>query len=127
MNPSSLPAPGSHFISLTRGIEMTSLYRTQKENILVPALHYKGILPVCETFNRSDVDTLLAKSGCEAVRIYLGMDETLKVRMLIVAVNQNAEDILPSRIGPSVQQDQDIVEEGSRCPDSCPPSSPLNS
>ncbi len=126
MNPnSSLPLPGTHFISLNQAIEMTSLFRSEKENVLASAYQNQDILPICETFNRFDVDSLLAKQDCEALRVYLGMDEALKVRLVIVAVNENAEDILPvSSLGATI--DEDIVEEGHRCPPSCPPSSPLN-
>lgn len=125
-----LPPPGSHFISLDRGIEMTSLFRAQRENILAPEFKNHDILPICETFNRFDVDTLLAKQDCVALRVYFGMDELLKTKLLIVAVNKNAEDMLPlpSMRGPGMQDndEQDIVEEGHRCPPSCPPPSPLN-
>ncbi|HKZ65452.1 MAG TPA: hypothetical protein VJ111_03815 [Chitinophagaceae bacterium] len=126
MNPASLlPSPGSHFISLNQAISMTSLFRSQKENILAPSFQNLGILPICETFSRYDVDSLLTKQSCEALRVYLGMDEENNVRLLIVAVNEKGEDILPVlSFGNTV--DEDIVEEGHRCPPSCPPSSPLN-
>ena len=110
-------------ISLTRGIEMTSLYRAEKEGILASTYQNAGILPICETYDRSDIDTLLAKEGCALVRVYLGMDEDLKVRILLVGVNEDNEDILPT--SPSVATF--IAEEGQRCPDTCPPSSSLNS
>ena len=126
MSPTSLlPSSGSHFISLDRGIEMTTLFRAEKESILDSSYQNQGILPICETYNRSDIDTLLAREGCEALRVYLGMDEDLKVRMLLVGVNAEAEDILPAQ---SLLTEEDyIVEEGQRCPDTCPHSSPLNS
>jgi hypothetical protein len=124
----SLPQPGSHFISLTRAIEMTALYRSQKENILAPSFQNRKILPVCETFNRVDIDTIMEKDGCEALRVYPGMDENLKVRFILVPVNEDNEDILPAQ-QQNVSDDpgDDIVEEGHRCPDICPPGSPLNS
>ena len=122
----SLPLPGSHFISLARAIEMTTLFRTQKENILAAAYQNQDILPVCETFHRSDVDTLLAKEYCQAIRVYMGMDEQLKLRLIIVPVNEDAEDILPAS-SLTATTGEDIVEEGHRCPPSCPPPSPLNS
>lgn len=131
-NQSDLPSPGSHFIPLSRAIEMTSLYRSEREGILATPFQNRNILPICETFNRYDIDVLLAKQGCEAFRVYLGMDETLKVRVLLVAVNGNAEDILsiPSSKGPAISGtdgDDDVAEEGNRCPPACPPESPLNS
>jgi hypothetical protein len=125
----SLPPAGSHFIPLARGIEMTTLFRANRETVLAPAFQNQDILPVCETFNRFDIDTLLAKQNCQALRVYLGMDESLRVRMLLVAVNGNAEDMLPlpSRQAPAMSSDEkDIVEEGHRCPPVCPPASPLN-
>lgn len=124
---SPLPLPGSHFIPLSQAIEMTSLYRSQRENILATPYQNQNILPICETFNRADVDTIMAKQNCEAIRIYFGMDETFKVKVIIVPVDENAEDILPvtTELTDS-ETSEDIVEEGHRCPPACPPPSPLN-
>lgn len=128
MNQTSLlPPSGSHFISLTKAIDMTTRFRAQKENILDSNYRNQGIIPVCETFNRSDIDTLLGKQDCKALRVYLGMDENLEIRLIIVAVNEQAEDILPlSSVAENNEEEEDIVEEGHRCPVICPPSSPLN-
>lgn len=124
----SLPPVGSHFIPLNRAIEMTSLFRSHRENVLAPVFQNQDILPVCETFNRADIDTLLGKEQCQALRVYFGMDESLKVRVIMIAANGNGEDILPaqSTIGPDLDNGEDIVEEGHRCPPACPPPSPLN-
>ena len=111
------------FISINRGIEMTALFREEKEGILANAYQNSGILPICETFERSEVDALLAKEDCESLRIYLGMDENLAVRLLLVAVNEESEDILSE----TLTEESFIAEEGHRCPDTCPPASPLNS
>jgi hypothetical protein len=55
------------------------------------------------------------------------MDTSLKLHAVLVAVNEDNEDILPSQqINPSVEEDI-ILEEGQRCPIICPPESPLNS
>jgi hypothetical protein len=110
------------FISLNSGIEMTARFREEKEGILASAYQNNGILPICETFDRSELDALLAKEDCESLRIYLGMDENLKVRLLLVAVDEESEDILPE----SPTEEGFIAEEGHRCPDTCPPGSPLN-
>ena len=37
------------FISLQKAIDMTSFYRAQKENILIPQLRNQKITPLCET------------------------------------------------------------------------------
>lgn len=122
----SLPSANAHFISMDTAIDMTTMYRADKEAILATAWQNQNILPNSETFNRNAFDTLLAIEGCEALRIYYGMDENSKVHAIVVAVNEDNEDILPTQNLYS-QQSENIVEEGQRCPDLCPPSSPLNS
>jgi hypothetical protein len=118
------PTGGSHFISLQQAIEMTSLYRAEKENILAPKFRDQGILPICETFDRNAFDSLLAESDCIRIRTYFCMDTNLNVKLVIVGVNSNNEDILPA--GNTLSGGEEIVEEGQRCPPYCPPPSPLN-
>lgn len=112
-----------HFITLEQAKALTKKYRDEKEIILIPSLRNLGILPICESFNREEIEILLAKSGAEGIRIYMGMDEEQKVRIVLVATNSSEEDMLPD---PSVSDSRDIVEEGVRCPHTCPPPSPLN-
>src|SRR5215467_5320686 len=85
----------NHFISLAEAQEMTSRFRTQKENVLDPAYRGRDLLTICETFNRDAFDAVLAKPACVGLRIYLGMDTDLKVKLIIVGVDANNEDILP--------------------------------
>lgn len=114
----------SQFIDLQQALEMTSLYRAERENIL--ALAYKGndILPISETFDRDGVDNVLAQTDCVKVRIYYGMDEELKVHAIIVGVNSEDEDILPSA-SLTNGGGTGILENAQRCPDDCPPGSAL--
>jgi hypothetical protein len=49
--------PTNHFISLQTGIDMTTLYRQEKENILATAYKNQNILPISETFDRAAIDT----------------------------------------------------------------------
>ncbi len=121
--------PTNHFISLQTGIDMTTLYRQQKENILATAYKDQNILPISETFDRAAMDTLLAETGCAAVRIYYGMSEDLLIHAIIVGVDENNEDILPSNenvLSSSAETDESILEQGVRCPEDCAPPSPLN-
>jgi hypothetical protein len=120
--------PNNHLISLDEAIAMTALYRQQMNTILATQYQGQNILPVCETFDKAAFDSLLAETGCTAVRIYYGMSDDLKIHAVIVGVNSNNEDILPSAAG-TLETDSDplILEEATRCPDDCPPSSPLNS
>ena len=119
----------NNFISLAQAIAMTTTYRKNKEVILDPKYQGQDILPICETFDRSAFDALLAEADCTYIRVYLGMDEDLKLRVIAVGANSKNEDILP----PAGQTKLDggdgggvIVEEGVRCPVICPPSSGLN-
>lgn len=121
----TLPPTGSHFISLQQAIDMTSRYRSNRESILAANYQNQNILALNETFNKPDLETILAINGCAGLRCYYGMDESLKVHAIFVAVNSQGEDILPSGLS-ALDEETDIVEEGQRCPDICPPASPLN-
>lgn len=116
----------NHFISIQEAIAMTSLYRTEHENILQPAYQNKAILPLSESFDRAAFDTVLAKPGCSGLRIYYGMDEGFKVHAIIVATDSDGKDMLPSE-SIILTEEEDIIERGNRCPDLCPDPSPLNS
>lgn len=120
--------PTKNFITLQQAIQMTSGYRSKKEKILAGEYKNKNILPVCETFGRTAFDTVLAQQGCVGLRVYFGMDESNKVKAIIVGVNSKNEDILPSGTQVKLSAEGDtIIEDGVRCPEYCPPTSPLNS
>lgn len=122
----------SHFIDLQTAIEMTSRYRSEKENILEPQYRQRNILPVCETFSRDTFDTLLNEGQpgqVKKVRIYFSMNRDLQLRAIIVGVDDQDKDILPPsggslNVGGSGEV---IIENGQLCPPICPPASPLNS
>ena len=89
----------------------------------------KPTLPICETFERAAFEELLAVPGCVSIRAYFGMDEELNVKLIFVAVNDKNEDILPqvdSTMMMRTSDDVPIIDNGSRCPDDCPPPSSLN-
>ncbi|MEO6406717.1 MAG: hypothetical protein ABIY51_01910 [Ferruginibacter sp.] len=116
----------SHFISLSKAVEMTTAYRADKETILATTYQNQDILANSETFNRAALDTLLAIEGCAGIRLYNGMDENLKVHAILVGVNENNEDILPTSSLIENEEDEYIAEDGQRCPPLCPPASDLN-
>ena len=116
----------NHFISLTTAETMTGRYRQNREAILKTEYQQQNILPLSETFDRAAFDTLLAKTGCTGLRIYYGMNADYQIHAIIVAVNENNEDILPSS-SMTATEEEDIVDNGNRCPELCPPQSPLNS
>jgi len=115
----------NHFISVSTAAEMTSLLRSQRENILKTEFQNDDLIPICETFDKEAFETLLGKSGCESLRIYYGMTENFKIHAIIVAVDENDADILPEEN--ALTEGDFVAENGTRCPDLCPPSSPLNS
>lgn len=116
----------NNLITLDAAIKMTTLYRQEMNNILAEPFKGQNILAVCETFNRAAFDTLLAETNCTSIRVYYGMGDDLKVHAIIVGVNSDNQDILPST-GLTAMSDTDpvIIEEAFRCPDYCPTNSPL--
>lgn len=118
----------SHFITLEKAKQMTSLYRKEKENLLTPEHKDKNILPIAETFERAAFDTVLAKEGCASLRIYYGLDETLKLHAMIIGVDNVGQDIITTTqaSGTLDGTGDEIIEDGKRCPDECGPTSPLN-
>ena len=119
----------NHFISLEEATQMTRLYREKKELILKDEFQGKNVLAFNETFDRTAFDSVLKQEGCVGLRIYFGMKEDTTMHVIIVGVNDRNEDIIPSTVltNTTVDSDSEIIEEGQRCPDYCPPSSPLNS
>ena len=118
----SLPTT-DHRISLQQAIDMTTMYRARKGQILNPA--FSKVLGISETFNRDIFDALLAQPGAAGIRIYYGMDSTMAVHSILVAVNSNNEDILPSSTASATTDSGTIGESGQFCPPTCV-TSPLN-
>lgn len=117
----------SNFITLSKAIEMTTLYRQQKDNILAPPFKGQNILCISETFDREAFDALLAEDDCTFIRIYYGMSEDLKIHAIGVGVNSKNEDILPADAMLSALTTAPvIVEDAIRCPDTCAHGSALN-
>ncbi|HXS55662.1 MAG TPA: hypothetical protein VN726_06035 [Hanamia sp.] len=118
----------NNLISVEVASKMTALYRQEMPAILDYPFMEENILPICETFDRTAFDALLDQEGCTSVRIYYGMSDDRKIHAIVVGVNSDNEDILPeTSIAGLSGSDTVIIEEAFRCPDYCPPKSPLNS
>ena len=125
-----------HLISLDQAKQLTARFRKGKTSLLNEEFAKKDVLPVCETFERSAFDQILAQPGCVGVRAYYGMDEESKVHLLFVGVNEKNEDILPAESEDGAYKmrasatwnsgNAVIVENGNRCPNECPPASTIN-
>lgn len=123
----SLPNSGSHAISLQEAIDMTTLYRQEKEGILMPAYRGQNVLCNSETFAAADVQALLNQAGCKGLRIYYGMKSGLDVHAILVGVNELGQDILPAARTIGAEEEGVLLEEGKRCPPLCPDDpGPLN-
>lgn len=105
-----------NFISLEQAREMTALYRQQKENILSSKYQGQEILINSETFEADAFRAVLAKPGCQKLRIYFGMTKNLQVRAVVVGVNTDGEEILDGS--------DSILEDAAPCPPYCPPPPP---
>ncbi|HEV7333165.1 MAG TPA: hypothetical protein VGN63_19170 [Flavisolibacter sp.] len=133
-----------HFISLEQAIEMTTRFRENRDAILLEQFKGVDILPLAETFDRAAFDKILSSPDCQKLRIYLGMDAALKIHAIIVGVNAEDRDILPTdsaratitdaatatstdeTTDPEEDDEEDmIIEAGTRCPPMCI-DSPLN-
>lgn len=108
----------NHEISLQTAIDMTNRYRGKRP------INF----PICETFEKAAIQKLLDTAGCASFRIYYGMKADAQVDAILVAVDADGNDILPSLTNAATDTtDPVIIEDGYRCPDDCPPSSTLNS
>jgi hypothetical protein len=114
--------PNDHSIPLTEAVAMTRKYREEKDKILDTPYKGSGILPFYESFDRESILALLAEPSCAGIRIYLGMDENMLVKVIIVGTDGNEQDILPSN---STEVSEKIVEMGRRCPTICSSNSVL--
>lgn len=107
-------------ISLQEAIELTTRYRANR-----PADFF-----ISETFDASNIQELLAEPDCQCLRIYLGRKPDDTVVAILVAANSRDQDILPSSQITAANETSPvavILEDGYRCPEFCPPHSPLNS
>ena len=107
-------------ISLGDAQEMTTLFREYRNVVINTEYIDRDVLPFCETFPKSEIESLINQQGCSGFRIYFGMDDDLKVHLILVAADANGADMVATD-PPDV-----ILEDGQRCPVHCPPSSPLN-
>jgi hypothetical protein len=107
--------PKDHRITLATAVEMTTRYRQQRpENY-----------PVCESFEKAAIESLLAQNGASFLRIYYGMKDSGEVDAVLVAADASGQDILPVQSNLLGDGDE-ILEDSFRCPVNCPPDSPLN-
>ena len=108
----------THQISLATAIDLTTRYRND----------HPSDYPICETFQLASILRLLSTPGAAYLRIYYGLQSNGNMDAVLVAADKDNKDLIPSA-GASTASDDDppILEDGFRCPPTCPPDSPLNS
>ena len=124
-----------HLISIDQAKKLTSQFRENKKALISDSYRSKDPLPICETFDRSAFDQILAQPGCVGVRAYYGMDDNGGVHLIFVGVNEKNEDMIEqtdsfmrktAETATSSSSTGLLVENGTKCPTDCPPSSTLN-
>ena len=120
-----------HSVSENKAKQLTSHYEKKKDSILKKRFHGKAVLPTCETFDRGAFDELLSQDGCVGVRIYYGMDKEQEVKLVVVGVDKDDQDILAPNSDLKKVKGDDKAEEPAfaflsslRCPPDCPPPPP---
>lgn len=117
-----------HSISLADAKKMTKKFREEKDKIVKDEHKGKHLIPQCESFDRAPFDQLLQREDCKGIRVYYGMkDNDQRVHAIIVGIDADGKDILPTE---GVIMDgikPIIIENGAPCPSECPPPGDLNS
>lgn len=115
----------NHRISLAEAIELTTRFRDNRNSILGSVYQDQDLLPLSETFNKTAFESFMNNDLCAGIRIYYGMTPHLKLLAIMVGVNENNEDMLPSDTE-TTDPEPPLLDDAQRCPPICPPSSSLN-
>lgn len=115
-----MPNNTPHSISLEEAIELTSRFRANRPSFM----------PICETYDKASVLEMLNVESAVKLRVYMGEKSNGNVCTVLVAADEQGNDILPVQEDPipSLVMDEDalILDDAIRCPELCPPYSPLN-
>lgn len=135
---STLEVKTEQFITVAKAKKLIGKFKKEKDKIVKDEFKGKHLLPDSETFDRSAFEALLKIKECKSLRVYFGMEDDDKVSLVVVAVDENGNDILtPIALNDAnmatmeseteVSLTDPIVENGVKCPPTCPIESPLNS
>lgn len=123
-----------HIISLKQADDFRNSFKEGRKEIgarLGDSFLVKQFdLPDAEMFNRDAIALLLAQDGADGVRIYMGRDDSGRVRLVLLPVDKNGKDIrkmllsdksvsIPGISSAYAQGDGQAVEAGQRCPTMC--------
>ena len=94
-------------ITLGQAKRWTKRYRD--ENPGAVKAHFYG----CER-----IQALLNEPGCKGIRIYYGIDDEGKKKLVLVGAKRDQNNILPTESGKD--ENGQILDDGRDCPDYCP-------
>lgn len=96
-------------ITLEQAKRWTKRYRDENKGAV--KAHFYG----CEQIKK-----LLDEPGCKGIRIYYGIDEKSKPRLVLVGATEDQANILPNDDGKGGGNVM-LLDDGKDCPHSCPP------
>jgi len=115
-----------HLIPLSQAVAMTKKFRQYIDTVMLPQYGGKYLVPKSETFDKNSILDLLNQPGCSSLRIYYGMTDDLNIHAVLIGVDADDKDMVEGVAAMTDNADAVILEEAIRCPDTCPPASPLN-
>ena len=72
-----------------------------------------------EFFGIEQIKKLFGKTGCKGIRIYHGEDEKGEPKLILVAVDENANKLVKDKTGLKGDGDDDHLANGPKCPQEC--------
>ncbi len=110
-----------HFVNQARAANMLnkikgkphSLYKVQRGFAVLPFNVPR--MPESLTYYKNAIDELLSPEGCIGLRIYPAMDANNQFALLLVAVDEQGDDILGDG-GTSLVPGGRFIDEGQTCP-----------
>jgi hypothetical protein len=114
-----------HYISLKAAQQLTANFKAGKAALArqlksADFLEKKFDLPIAEKFNRDAIAALLNHKGAKGIRIYFGQDDKGLIKMVLVAVDAQGNDIPGNGTELGYALDASL-----RCPTLCSFNSPL--
>lgn len=109
-----MPA-NKHLISLTDAARLTERYRRN-----VPKDTSGSIIqPIAVSFDKEAIDFLTEQRDYNGLKVYFALNERNEMTAVLVAIDQNGDDI--------IGQDSIILDHGTPCPVDCGSPNALNS
>lgn len=109
----------NHVITTTQAVTMTQRFNTNADSLRQGHLAaVSGLLPFHETFNLKAIDDLICQPNTIGLRVYLSMDENRKLRLVLVGVDPEGNDLISRSISglPADRTGEVAIDAGQRWP-----------